>query len=252
MSEEKDIGTSVVEKKAETEEKDAKTSSVEKGAFIFIDFVARVKDTNEIVDLTLEDVAKKEKIYREDGTYQPRFIVVGEGWMIEVVDEGLVGFTEGEEKKLEIPPEKAFGQRVAEKSKTIPIREFRKQGIRPRTGMIINYKGIPATITSVSGGRIRLDLNHPLAGKTLIYDVTVKEILRTEEEKLKALVSRRIPANLEEIEVENVERGIEIYLPEETFLMEGLQFAKKGIARDIQRFIIEKPVFFIEKYEKED
>ena len=48
----------------------------------------------------------------------------------------------------------------------VPMSEFKKQGIKPQVGMAITSEGNTGIIRSVSGGRVRLDFNHELAGKT--------------------------------------------------------------------------------------
>jgi hypothetical protein len=61
-----------------------------------------------------------------------------------------------------------------------------------------------ATVRTIGSGRVLLDFNPPLAGKTLSYEVTVKKKLKTAEEKMRALVHRRIP----QIDVSKFSLGI--------------------------------------------
>jgi peptidylprolyl isomerase len=94
-----------------------------------------------------------------------------------------------------------------------------------------------ATVRAIGAGRVLLDFNPPLAGKTLIYDVTVKKKLETPKEKMAALVHRRIPAVEEgKFEFAIKAKTVNIEMPEEAFYLEGIQVAKRGIALDIQRF----------------
>lgn len=95
-----------------------------KGDFILIDFVAKIKETGEIFDLTIEEIAKKENIYREDEIYEPMLVVFGEGWILEGLEEELIKMNPGEQKIIELPPEKAFGSRDPSKIKVIPAREL--------------------------------------------------------------------------------------------------------------------------------
>jgi len=55
---------------------------LKKGDFILINYTARVKETNEVFDTTLEEVAKKEHLYKEGEIYEPKLVVIGEGWML--------------------------------------------------------------------------------------------------------------------------------------------------------------------------
>ena len=52
---------------------------IEKGDFILIDYVAKVKETGEVFDTTTEEVAKKERLYKEGEIYESKLVVVGEG-----------------------------------------------------------------------------------------------------------------------------------------------------------------------------
>jgi hypothetical protein len=85
-----------------------------------------------------------------------------------------------------------------------------------------------------------------------VYEVTVHRKLETEEEKINALIHRRIPSvDVSKFEVKNKKTIVEIELSEEAFYIEGLQAAKRGIAIDIQKFLAEKNiVVFTETFKK--
>ena len=225
---------------------------INKGDFLLIDYIGRIKDTGKIFALTNEEAAKKEKMHREDGVYGPELVVVGERWIVEGLDDALLTLKVGEpDNTIELPPEKAFGGRDSSRVKTIPIREFRKRELKPHVGMTFRYKGSLATIQSVSGGRVRLDLNHPLSGKILSYEVTVLKKIEDTTEKIMELMKRRISTLPETLEIELQEDKVIIKIPKELFLMEGLQFAKSGIAGDIHKFLDNIAlVEFLEVYER--
>ncbi|MEM1989556.1 MAG: FKBP-type peptidyl-prolyl cis-trans isomerase [Candidatus Bathyarchaeia archaeon] len=225
----------------------------EKGDFILVDYVARVAETGEVFDTTIEEVSRKEGIYQEGAIYEPRLIVIGEGWILKALDEALMGLELGKTAKIEIPPEKGFGNRDPEKVKMYPLRRFTAQGITPKVGMRIEVDGRIATVRSIGAGRVQLDFNPPLAGKTLIYEITVKKKLETVEEKIKALIHRRIPQiDIEKFSVEIGEDYVSINVPEEAFYIEGLQIIKRGIFMDIQKFFPDKRVVrFIEVFKRE-
>ena len=62
---------------------------LQKGDFILINYTAKVKETNEVFDTTLEEVAKKEHLYKEGEMYEPKLVVIGEGWMLKAIDESF-------------------------------------------------------------------------------------------------------------------------------------------------------------------
>ena len=223
-----------------------------KGDFLLIDYVARVSETGEVFDMTIEDVAKEEGIYREGMLYEPILVVVGEGWVLKALDESLLNMELGKKERVEIPPEKGFGKRDPNKIKLYPLRKLRAQGINPQVGMQIRVDGQLATVRTVGSGRVLLDFNPPLAGKTLIYEVTVKKKLQTVREKISALIHHRIPqVDTEKFKVKIGKESVTITVPEEAFYIEGIQIAKRGIFMDITKFFPEKTtVTFIETFEK--
>jgi peptidylprolyl isomerase len=212
--------------------------SLEKGNFILVDYVGKVKETGEVFDTTFEETAKKEHLYKEGDIYEPKLVVIGEGWVIKALDENLATMEVDKAAVVEIPPDKAFGPRDPEKVKRVPLRQLLAKDITPTLGKRVEYGGKTATVRAVGAGRVLLDFNPPLAGKTLVYDTTVKKKLETKNEKIAALIHRRIPA-VEQGKFQFVlkPKTVSIEMPEEAFYLEGIQIAKRGIAADIQRFL---------------
>jgi FKBP-type peptidyl-prolyl cis-trans isomerase 2 len=214
--------------------------AIKKSDFIIVDYTGKVKETGDVFDTTSEETAKENKLYKEGDIYEPRLVVVGEGWVLKALDEALPTFKINKESSVEIPPEKAFGQRDPEKVKLVPIKRLAARGITPRLGAQIEYDKRLAVVRTMGSGRVTLDFNPPLAGKTLVYEVTIKKQLKTNEEKLSALIHRRIPAvDVEKFTFTIEKANLAINVPEDAFYIEGLQLAKRGITMDVQRFIPE-------------
>lgn len=212
--------------------------SLEKGNFILVDYVAKVKETGEVFDTTFEETAKKEHLYKEGDIYEPKLVVIGEGWVIKALDESLPTMEVGKAAIVEIAPDKAFGPRDPEKVKRVPLKQLLAKDITPTLGKRIEYGGKTATVRTVGAGRVLLDFNPPLAGKTLVYETTVKKKLETVEEKIASLIHRRIPAVEQgKFQFTVKSKTVNIDMPEEAFYLEGIQLAKRGIAMDIQRFL---------------
>ena len=214
--------------------------ALQKGDFILLDYIAKVKETGEVFDTTIEEIAKKERLYKEGEIYEPKLVVIGEGWVLKALDESLTNMDVGKTETIEIPPEKAFGARDPEKVRRVPLRHLTAKGITPTLGMRLEYDGKMAVVRAIGAGRVLLDFNPPLAGKTLVYEVTVKKKLETPEEKIAALIHRRIPAvEAEKFKFTIKAKNVSIEMPEEAFYLEGIQVAKRGIALDIQKFFPE-------------
>jgi peptidylprolyl isomerase len=227
--------------------------ALEKGDFVLLDYVAKVKETGEVFDTTIEETAKKEHLYKEGEIYEPKLVVVGEGWVLKALDEGLTTMEIGKTTSVEVPPGKAFGERDPEKVRRVPLKHLTAKGITPTLGMHVEYNDKAATVRAVGAGRVLLDFNPPLAGKTLNYEMTVQKKLETTTEKISALTHRRILA-VEENKFKFTIRAkaINIEMPEEAFYLEGIQVAKRGIAMDIQKFFPKiTTVKFIETFKAE-
>jgi len=225
----------------------------EKGDFILIDYVAKVKETDEVFDTTKEDVAKKERLYKEGELYEPKLVVLGEGWVLKALDENLATFELEKPSTVEISPDNAFGPRDPEKVRLVPLRRLTDKGITPQLGARIEFNGKLATIRTIGAGRVQLDYNPPLAGKTLVYEVTVLKKLETIKEKITALLHRRIPVvDVAKFALKIKKTEIDVNMPEDAFYLEGIQVAKRGIAIDIQKFFPEiNTVKFFEEFKRQ-
>jgi peptidylprolyl isomerase len=228
--------------------------TLQKGDFILINYTAKVKETNEVFDTTIEETAKKEHLHKEGEIHEPKLVVIGEGWVLKELDENLTTMKLNKATSVEIPPEKAFGPRDPEKIKRVPLKQLLAKDVHnPTIGMRIEYGGKNATIRSIGAGRVLLDFNPPLAGKTLVYEVTVNKKLKANEEKIAALIHRRIPVvEAEKFKFAVQEKTLTIDMPEDTFYIEGVQIAKRGIAMDVQKFLPEMTeIKFVESFRSE-
>lgn len=223
---------------------------IKNGDFVLLDYVLKIKDTEEVFDTTIEEEAKNANIYNPENAYEPRLVVVGQGWVIKGIDEALIDMEEGGEKSIEISPEKAFGERDPSKVKIIPAKELTKQGITPRPGARIEIGGAIGIIRSVGSGRVTIDFNHPLSGRTIIAKIIVRKILTDTIEKIRELAHMRIRGlPKEKFIISLIGNMVSIEMPEETFMAEDIRFAKKGIVRDIGKFFSDiTSVQFIETH----
>ena len=130
----------------------------------------------------------------EDGTVfdstdgkDPLTFTLGEGSVIKGFDSGVKGMSPGEKKEVRIPPEEAYGERDEVKGiQTVP-RDRLPGGDLEVGAMLRTENGQVLTVTKVEGDQVTLDLNHPLAGKTLIFELTLVEIMPPMELKVTTL-----------------------------------------------------------------
>ncbi len=213
---------------------------IKSGDFVLIDYILKVKETGEVFDVTMEDQAKAANVYSPQDVYEPRLLVVGQKWMLKGVDELVTGAEEGQEKEAEIAPANAFGERDGKKVAIVPARQLTNQGIRPIPGQRVEVEGQLATIRAVSGGRVTIDYNHPLAGRTLNAKVYVRKNVTEAADKIRELIHRRIrEVSKDKFLVTNLGAMINIEMPEESFTIENIQYAKKGLAKEISKYFPE-------------
>ena len=141
-------------------------SSVKKGDTIKVEYIGRLKDG------TVFDSSEKHD--------EPLEFTVGDGKIIEGFDKEVVGMEIGQEKEITISPEKGYGPHNPDLVRDIPRKIFPEdRELKP--GMVFvmaiqNGKKIPVRITGVEGKIVTVDLNSPLAGKTLLFTIKIVNI----------------------------------------------------------------------------
>jgi len=218
------------------------------GDFVLIDYIGKVKDSGEIFDITKEDAAKKEGVYKKEFRYGPVPIIVDADFVLPGLNEAVKEMTIGERKTIELPPEKAFGKRSDELIKLIPETQFRAQGMEPEVGTFITINKLKGKVMSIDGGRIRIDFNHPLAGKTLVYDIEIVGTISEDSEKVKAVVYYFIGVPSEVVQAEVKEKEVDIGF---TKKFDILTEAKQTIAETIIKWVGMEKVKFVDVFYKE-
>ena len=223
---------------------------LEKGSLILVDYTARIKDSNDVFDTTREEEAKKTSFYDPTHKYEPRIVSIGESWVLKGLDEALSNANVGDKLNIEVPPEKGFGKRDDTKIRMIPQRKLGDKADEVGVGDEIEIDNRRAIVRYVGSGRIQVDFNHRFAGKTLLYDANILKKLDSDSEKVSALVKRRMGVDENKLQVNLAVPNLEIQLPEDTYLAEGLQIVKRAVANDIFKFVpTVKNIKFIESYQ---
>lgn len=156
---------------------------MQKKDFIEVEFTGRIKG-GDIFDSNIkEDLAK----LNPNEKSKPFIFCLGEGMFLKGIEDFLTGKEIGK-YEIELSPEKAFGPRVSQMVQMVPSKIFIEQRLNPVPGAVFNFDGRLAKVLSASGGRIMVDFNHPLAGKTVIYNVTVKRKVDDINEKVKSFI----------------------------------------------------------------
>lgn len=154
---------------------------LKKKDFIEIEFTARVKD-GDVFDSNIEEDLKK---LNPDAKAKPFVFCLGEGMFLNGVEDFLIGKDMGK-YEIELTAEKAFGKRDPKLIQMIPIKVFQEHKLNPIPGIMFNFDGRIGKVLTVSGGRIMVDFNNPVAGRDVIYKVKVLKKIDDLNEKIKA------------------------------------------------------------------
>lgn len=221
-----------------------------KGSLILVDYTAKVKDTNEVFETTIEEEAKKNSLHDSNIKYQPKLVSVGESWVLKGLDEALANANVGEKKTVEVPPEKGFGERDSGKVRMIPLRKLGEDADKVSVGDTIEIDQKKGIVRFIGSGRVQVDYNHRFAGKTILYDVKVVKALEKDDEKVLGILKRHLPVEDSKIEFHINSKSLDIVIPEEIFRLDGLQIIKHFIQLDVFKFVqtLEK-INFIETYQ---
>lgn len=161
--------------------------------FVELDYTGKLSD-GVIFDTTKAEEAK-ELLFSDKVKFGPVVICVGEKQILPGLDVQLVGREVGQVFIVTLEPEEAFGKRDIKKMKIVPLDVFKEHQLQPRPGLQIDMDGERGLVTRVSGGRIMVNFNHPLAGRKVQYTLLINKIITDPSRKLSAFLSAilRIP-----------------------------------------------------------
>ena len=162
---------------------------IKKNDFIEIEYTGKIKEINKVFDTTFKEIAEKEKIYNPNIKYGPTIICLGQSQIIPGLDEQLENKELNKEYEIEIPPEKAFGKKNPRLMRILSSSSFKKQNITPYPGLQVNIDGFIGIVRTAAGGRIIVDFNHPLAGRTLIYKIKINKLVSDKKSQIESLIS---------------------------------------------------------------
>ncbi|MFO8057373.1 MAG: peptidylprolyl isomerase [bacterium] len=112
---------------------------------------------------------------------EPLEFVTGRQEVIPVLEECIKGMESGEKKSFNVGPDEAFGSRDPEAIRTVNRSDLQDHGDELEEGMMFRLEGedghnMAITVIAVDEERVTFDLNHPLAGMPLTFDVEILEV----------------------------------------------------------------------------
>lgn len=214
--------------------------AIKEGNFVKLEFTGKVAETGDVFDTTNEEIAKEANIYVENKNYGPIPVIVGREHLLKAIDAAIVGMEKGEKKQIEVSVEDGFGERNSDLIQLIPMKEFKKQGMKPYPSMELTMEGHTGRILTVSGGRVRVDFNHALAGKNTEYDIELVDVITDDTEKIKSMIDLHYSypnMDIEKTEVDITDGVAKIKLDDITKFDQksymDITFARFRISKDI-------------------
>ncbi len=228
---------------------------MEEGDLIYVDYDVWVMPDDEdgetiLFDTTDKEKAEEEEIFEEDAQYEPRPVMIGGEGISEGFEEELKDAEVGEEGSVEVPPEKGIGNRDPDEIELFSRREMKRRDIDPVEGKEVEIDNRRGQIIQATAGRVRIDFNHPLAGKTLRYDYEIVDKADTTEEKAEAILKMNYEGGEFDIEIEDDD--IDIILPEECKYDQNWFVAKYRVVGKLRDNLNVERIRLIEEYVQEE
>jgi FKBP-type peptidyl-prolyl cis-trans isomerase 2 len=151
-------------------------------------------EENELFETTSEALAREKDIHKEGALYGPAPLIIGADRMVKGLESSLLAVEIGKEVEVTILPAEAYGDRDPKKvevhsmAEIMRLPEFKKgeEEVMPGARVVLNNKA--GTIISANPGRVRVDFNHQLAGKTLKYKYTIRSKAETVHDKVSSIL----------------------------------------------------------------
>jgi FKBP-type peptidyl-prolyl cis-trans isomerase SlyD len=117
---------------------------------------------------------------------EPLAILIGHGNIIPGLEKAMEGREAGESFSVDVPAAEAYGERRDGLSQRIPKKHFGEQRLMPGMQVVLqtNFGPRAVTIEKVGMSVVDVDLNHPMAGKDLHFDIEIVEVREASAEEV--------------------------------------------------------------------
>lgn len=147
------------------------------GDMVLVDYIGKLEDGT-LFDTSVESVARESGTYNSGREYAPLEVELGSGSVVRGFNDAILGMKVGATKTATLEPKDAYGEPDQELIISVPISDLKKAGIKPDVGMTVGTaSGTRGTITAVGAQNATVDFNHPLAGKTLVFEIMLVGIM---------------------------------------------------------------------------
>ena len=139
------------------------------------------------IEYEVKEAGATDIVDSNKGSGQPLEFIMGKGQVIPGLEKGLTGMNEGESSDLMIPAADAYGDYNEEAIQTLPIDQF--EGVELKDGLTLygqseDGQTTQVTVKSFTETDVNIDFNHPMAGKDLMFSVTIKSARAATEDEI--------------------------------------------------------------------
>ncbi|MEM2218608.1 MAG: hypothetical protein QXU50_00665 [Candidatus Korarchaeum sp.] len=219
--------------------------------FVLVNITLRDAETHSVYQTTVDEIAREAGIYSDRVSYTPLLVIPGETNLFPKLLERVLSSEEGERFEIILEPEEAYGSYDRSKVRVYSVKRLEREGIHPHVGETIYLDDQRGVIQSVTGGRVTVDFNHPLAGKRLLVECEVLKRISDDLEKIRAIIADSFDVKLEDISVKWLEDGIaEVVLPPKAYVLRDSYSRKMNALSLIMRHLRSvKVIRFVEDFE---
>lgn len=117
----------------------------------------------------------------------PMAVLIGHRNILPGLEEAMQGKAVADKFSVTLPPEKAYGMRREGSTQRIPLKHVLTKGkLLPGQSIVINTEQGGRNVTLVKAGKFNVDIdtNHPLAGKTLVFDIAIVDVRAASAEEI--------------------------------------------------------------------
>ncbi len=145
------------------------------GKVVTVDYVWTYPD-GQVFDTNIESVAKENALYTPDRTYAPLSFTVWGNQVIKWFGDAVNGLKVGKSRKITVEPKDWYGEYDETKKSRIEKSLFQEAWLEAKVWQTYQIGWQIVTVTEITDTEVVVDSNHPMAGKTLIFDITLRSV----------------------------------------------------------------------------
>lgn len=221
---------------------------LEKNSLVMVEYTARIKDTDKIIETTRSDDGSK--MDEPKDRYEPRLVSIGNPAhpVVRGFDAALADAQIDVPQTVEVKPLDAYGEIKRALVRMLTLRKLGENAENASIGDSISVKGKQGVVKFVGSGRVKIDFNHRYAGKTILYDFVVTQKLESPDEIIEALLDEAgFAENESSFSLEDDTLSVEV--PDKFYRKENIQNIKFILQIELFQFVptLHK-IEFVESY----